>query len=644
MAKKRVLFASNYCGIRTGFGGFMREILTYLYKTGKYELGLFAAGMSWEHDDFARWPWKTFGTLPTDPVSINAINRDPNLQRSANYGSMLADKVVNTFRPDVFISVEDIWGSEVFKGKNWWGKIPSVVHTTLDSRPIYPMAVEMAKSTPYFFSWADFATKEMQAMGISNAKTLRGTVNTNVFRKLSEEKRRALRLANNIPEDAYCFGMLSRNQLRKSFPNIIKAYSLFKQKNPSVVTRLLFFTHYGEGWNIPDLCKEMGVNQNEVLATYKCRKTGQYFVMPFAGQDINNPNTGDEKSLVTVNVSDGLTDEEVNEWYNLLDVYIHAFTSGGQERSIQEAKLTELITLVTNYSCGEDSCQGDAASLPLAYDEYREPGTQFIKATTRPDSIVENLETVLGMSLTERAEWGRKARQWVLDNFSIEVIGAQFEALIDGMPDSSYDFDKKESSNPEASIQPLENNVEWLKHLYKEILHSDITDDNQGLLYWVQELSKGASRSDIENYFRQVALKNTSPDKLAITNLGSEPPCQRLLINMPESLGDILYLSCLLESARRLYPHKTIYVSTKPQYQEAIAHLEGKFFDKWLPWRQDFDQSYALEGRGGEEKVFEIILNPHILTQRFPNLSHCHADKHDFDLGHTNSSKSARIR
>ena len=57
MAKKRVLFASNYCGIRTGFGGFMREILTYLYKTGKYELGLFAAGMSWEHDDFARWPW-----------------------------------------------------------------------------------------------------------------------------------------------------------------------------------------------------------------------------------------------------------------------------------------------------------------------------------------------------------------------------------------------------------------------------------------------------------------------------------------------------------------------------------------------------------------------------------------------------------
>ena len=39
-----------------------------------------------------------------------------------------------------------------------------------------------------------------------------------------------------------------------------------------------------------------------------------------------------------------------------MDVYCHPFTSGGMEIPIFEAKLTELVTLVTNYSCGEDSC------------------------------------------------------------------------------------------------------------------------------------------------------------------------------------------------------------------------------------------------------------------------------------------------
>ena len=63
-----------------------------------------------------------------------------------------------------------------------------------------------------------------------------------------------------------------------------------------------------------------------------------------------------------------------------MDVYCHPFTSGGQEIPIQEAKLTELITLVTNYSCGEDSCNPESGGIPLEWSEYREPGTQFIKA------------------------------------------------------------------------------------------------------------------------------------------------------------------------------------------------------------------------------------------------------------------------
>ena len=126
-----------------------------------------------------------------------------------------------------------------------------------------------------------------------------------------------------------------------------------------------------------------------------------------------------------------------------MDVYCHPFTSGGQEIPIQEAKLTELITLVTSYSCGEDSCEEGSESIPLDWSEYREPQTEFIKASTCPISIAASIDTVYSMEATEKREKEKKGRQWALDNFSVEVIGKFFEDFIDNAPEINYDFEAK---------------------------------------------------------------------------------------------------------------------------------------------------------------------------------------------------------
>ena len=636
--RKKVAFCSNYCGAKTGFGGFMREILSYLYKTGKYDLTLYAAGMTWNHGDFERWPWKVYGTLPTSPAEIDRINRDPNLAREANYGGVLVDNFVHEVQPDAMVMVEDPWGFASWTGKNWWGKIPCVVHTTLDSRPILSQAVDIAKTTPYFFTWAEFAAKEMRGMGLSHVKTLRGSVQSNIFRRLASSRRQELRAQHGIPEGAFCFGMLSRNQLRKSFPNIISAYAMFREKNPGVTARLLFFTHYGEGWNIPALIAEHKIDPKEVLATYKCRQTGRYYVRPFEGQDLDNPETGAKKSLVTVNVQDGLTEEQVNEWYNLLDVYVHAFTSGGQERSIQEAKLAELITLVTNYSCGEDACDDEAASLPLDYDEYREPGTQFIKATTKPFSIVKQLEKVLRMDEGKRREMGRQARAWALKNFSIDVIGKQFEEILDALPPASFDFSQQSVSlDPDAAVPPIEDSAAWVKSLYKQILKREVADDDSGLLYWLQALRNNSPRAQVEEYFRHVVREDrrkTGFDDLS-AQLGPEDPENRVLISMPESLGDCMYLTSLLRDARELYAGKVIYVATKSTFMDLFQPLVGQYIDKVLPWRPDFDNAYLLEGAMGQKKYFQVMLNPHFPTQRMINYLHNASDVSALNLEYT---------
>jgi len=60
--------------------------------------------------------------------------------------------------------------------------------------------------------------------------------------------------------------------------------------------------------------KEFGIDNNEILCCYKCRVTGEYFVMPYQGEEINNPKTGQEKTLITVGVDQPLTVEQINEW------------------------------------------------------------------------------------------------------------------------------------------------------------------------------------------------------------------------------------------------------------------------------------------------------------------------------------------
>ena len=128
----------------------------------------------------------------------------------------------------------------------------------------------------------------------------------------------------------------------------------------------------------------------------------------------NTPGTGQ----ITTGPGLGISESALNEVYNLMDVYCHPFTSGGQEIPIQEAKLAELITLVTNYSCGAEMCEPEAASLPLEWSEYREHQTEFIKASTYPSSIAKQLWKVYNMTKEKKNALGKQAREWAIKNFS----------------------------------------------------------------------------------------------------------------------------------------------------------------------------------------------------------------------------------
>jgi hypothetical protein len=629
--RKKILVHSNHSRAFTGFGKHTKNLLQYLFKLDKYDIVEFSNGYAWDSPETKYLPWKCYGSLPNDQNRINQLNRDPNLARAAGYGAEMVDEVIKKEKPDVYVGIEDIWGFSNYWNKKWWNRTNCMIWTTLDSLPLLPEAVGAASKIKNYYVWADFAVKEMHRLGHKHVGLLRGSLDAKHFFKLSEKDRLLLRKKQNLDNDDFIIGFVFRNQLRKSVPNLLEGYKIFIEQNPNSKAKLLFHTSWAEGWDIPRLLKEKNIDQKNILTTYYCKNCFEFEIKPFTKHKAECRFC--KGTQETTNVKHGVSEEQLNLIYNLMDVYCHPFTSGGQEIPIQEAKLTELITLNTNYSCGEDSCSEESGGFPLDWAEYREPGTQFIKASTLPESICEQLKKVFDMPTEDKLKLGKKSRKFVLDNFAIEVIGKKFEKIIDSMPDVNWDFNfEKILPNPQYNPPQIEKDEEWLVDLYKNILKREVDENDDGHKYWMQEISKGADRSSVLNYFKKVASDEVKDaNKLTLEEvLDKDDEGKRIAFVMPGAHKDVFLSTALLPSIKRLYPDHNIYYITKPSFQEI---LDGNpHIHKVIPYSDQLDDPFLLEGRGSHKGHFEVAYFPNTATQKFISYVHNCKDKTDFNL------------
>ena len=633
MRKKKLVFQSDYALAKTGFGRNTRAILTYLYNTNKYDLVNYCCGIQWSNPALKATPWKSIGTLPDNPATVDQLNKNPGEARLASYGAFHLDDVIKQEKPDVYIAVQDIWGIDFAASKPWFNKISSVLWTTLDSLPILPTAIEAATKSKNFWVWSNFAEKAMTNTGLKHIKTLHGSVDTKYFKRLLNHEKTTLRQKFNIGLDEFVVGFVFRNQLRKSVPNLLEGYSLFKKSNPKVKTRLLLHTNFTEGWKIPKLADQYGVNQAEIITTYICKNCKNYHVAIFNNNDADCPACKASKSCNTTSVALGVTETQLNEVYNLMDVYCHPFTSGGQEIPIQEAKCAELITLVTDYSCGEEMCEESAASLPLQWTKYTEHDTEFIKASTSPSSIAKQLDKVLAMPIEKRRELGKMAKEWAIKNFSVENVGKKIEEFIDAADFADYKEDffvtkSDDNPNPNADIGDLKEEGAWLKNLYEKILGR--APDEGGFAFWKDSLAKGKPRPDIEKFFREVALK-TQNDKKSQSEvmpieaqmlkiLDKDDEGRRILYVIPESIGDVYLSTALFKNIKQTYPEYNLYVATKPEYFDVIAC--NPHVHRVISYIPQMDNLLWLEGRGDYKGLFDIAFLAHLGTQRMLNYIH----------------------
>lgn len=631
--KRKLLFLSNYCGLYTGFGMHMRSLLSYIYKnySDKYEVILAAGGQYNHNPDFGRWPFLVKGVMPIDQPTQERMKVDPVLRQKAVYGELTFDLIVQDTRPDIVIATEDVWGCAFIKNLEFSKHIPVIYHTTLDSLPILDMAYDLASSTKYFWAWSTFASKEMNKRDAFKHATYQfPCVPTENFYPLPKNTKLELRKRFNIPENAFIFGYVFRNQPRKLVHKLIEGFKLFRDNNPDKKAFLILHTSYREGWAIDRFIQQYGVDPNEVLCTYICHATKEYYIAPFQGEGLSNPFNNGEKTLFTIDVTNGVSITQLNEIYNLMDIYFCPSSSGSTELPLIEAALSGLPVAAPNYSYGEDIIEFNTqGSFSIPFDFYTEPNTQFLKANPRPDGIAKIMQDFCNLSKKQKEEIGRLSREWALKNYDVKVNAEKILKKIDEIPQHNWDFKIKLEGRSKNVDYPFPTNiksdVDFILDLYKNILYSyEETEETKGCLDWQASLKNGVSRQQVYDFFIDVAKKENkslSNNPQTFADLLQETGNKRLLFVLKESGGDIFNSTSLLPSLKAQYPNHDVYYTCDVKYASILLGNPNIF--AILPYDPVMENEIHMIGAGGHKGWFDVYIHAGVSCQRQLNyLSH----------------------
>jgi len=171
----------------------------------------------------------------------------------AEYGNFTIDQIIKKEKPDIVLGVEDVWAFDWVK-KKWFDKLNTVIWTTLDSSPILDQAYWLAPKVNKFLVWASFAEEEMSKRGF-DVETVHGAIDYSSFFPL--KNREELRKKHSVDE-SFLIGFVFKNQLRKSVPNLLEGFKLFKETESGKNAKLLLHTDWPHNANAWDIEKYIG--------------------------------------------------------------------------------------------------------------------------------------------------------------------------------------------------------------------------------------------------------------------------------------------------------------------------------------------------------------------------------------------------
>jgi len=429
MPKKRVLFVTECHNLASGFGTYAKQVLPRLAATGKYELAEFASYGNM--DKVGNIDWLYFSNSPTNEQEQQQFDQ----QHSNHFGFWRFDKTVLAFKPDIVLTYRDPWMDDWIAQSPLRAYFHWIWMPTVDSAPQRRKWLETFSECDALLAYSEFGEKVLREESNNTLNVLgcaSPAIDPTLYRPVpnkAEHKR-----SFGLPPDINIVGTVMRNQKRKLFFELMKAFKLFLDKAPPSVAKKTFLylhTSYPEaqGWDISEGILENGL-ASKVLTTYICRHCDKFFVSVF--QDaITSCKHCKNRSAVMPNVGTGLSIPDLIKVYNLFDLYVqYAICEGFGMPQVEAAGCGVPIAAV-NYSAMADVLKF-AKGYPIKVKcFYRELETGAERAHPDNDHLADIIKKHFSLPSHERDRKCLESRRGVMERYNWDKTAKVWEHCID---------------------------------------------------------------------------------------------------------------------------------------------------------------------------------------------------------------------
>ena len=514
--KKKILFCTEATWLSTGYAKYYKEIIERIHATDKFEIAEFGSYGSNRDPRANQLPWKFYGNLPENPNEEELYKSN----KLNEFGFYKIDAVISDFQPDIVMDARDPWMFDFIQKSQFRDNFKLVLTPTVDSAPQKQVWIdEVFKRADVVTTYSRFGKRTLEDEGVKVTDVTSPGVNLDLFiPKNKQDVRADWGLGKNLK----IIGTVMRNQKRKCFSDLFEAYATLRRKYGKIreVEKSVLLCHTSwpdHGWDLPELLRRTQI-QRHTIFTYKCdacTKTFFSWFLPCEG------GTGKglcifcgEMAAHMPNTHIGVTEEELSDIYNLMDVYIQPAICEGWGLPIVEAKSCGVPGLYSNYSGMEDHIE-NGGGIPIEIDRfYVEPETMAIRSLPSQDSMVEGLKFFLTEG-KKRLKMGKVARETCEKLHNWDITANKFIEIFDTMEvhDRAATWDKK----PLIKILPQHRpdnlgDVDFIRWCYISYLNRE--PEEKGMNDWLKSIASGTPRGDVEGFFRNKMVAQNTFEKI----------------------------------------------------------------------------------------------------------------------------------
>lgn len=465
MRKTRILLVSEAHYLCTGYSIISERNLRALHTVPEFDVAEFAIYGTIDNQEAKKCPWKFYANAVenSDPRIKDYNSHDLN-----KFGQWRIDRVLIDFKPDVLILLRDAYMDGTIMQSPGLKYCHTIMHVPVDSSPQRNEWLEMYQRADSIFTYSKYGLNilKKECPKANLVGYLGAGVDTTVFKRLD---RLSIRQKYNISDDVTIIGTVMRNQIRKLYPDLIGAFSEFRNKltlDERNKTYLYLHTANPDisGWNITSLIHEYKV-ANHVMTTYSCKVCKHVFTTVWQDAITICPRCNGLTALHP-NVQNGISREQLNEIYNLFDLYIQPAVCEGQGFPPMEAAAAGCPIACTDFSALGDYLDNLGGYRMKVLKEERDLANDAYRSIADRKSMVQTMLDFVEIQGPQSTELKK-----VIEHYSWDTINNKLINYIKSLPLSDRWETESYVAHPvPTTFQQGMSNSQFLDFIYDRVM------------------------------------------------------------------------------------------------------------------------------------------------------------------------------